>query len=188
MHDDKLGNKVDGNKSILLSNEKIFEKLFRDHYVILCNYACRYVADGDIAEDIVQNFFIALWERKTLSVTLDTFLPYAYRSVKNGCFNYYKSEIIKEDFYVKLTEEWQNQMPDEDDFIHKKDVQRAFAKLPEKCRKIFLLKCVAGLKYKEIAEVANISVHTVKHHLGEAYRIMKEELKHLSYLFIFIFF
>jgi RNA polymerase sigma-70 factor len=170
-------------KLMEIANEQIFEKLFRDHYSLLCNYACRYITDSQVAEDIVQTFFISIWEKKHLTVTQETFLPYAYRAIRNSCINYYKSEIIKEDFIASLTEEWNLQLDDEDDFIYQKEVQLALQKLPEKCRKVFLLKCITGLKYKEIAEISNISVNTVKYHLGEAFRIMKEELKHLTFIF-----
>lgn len=103
-----------------IANEQIFEKLFRDHYSLLCNYACRYITDSQVAEDIVQTFFISIWEKKHLTVTQETFLPYAYRAIRNSCINYYKSEIIKEDFIASLTEEWNLQLDDEDDFIYQK--------------------------------------------------------------------
>lgn len=173
---------------MLISNEQIFEKLFREYYSHLCNYAGRYIIDSQIREDIVQVFFISIWEKKNLSVTSETFLPYAYRSIKNSCINYYKAEIIKEDFLTTPTEEWKDQLNEEEDFIYQKEVQLALQKLPEKCREIFLLKCVTGLRYKEIAEVSNISVNTVKYHIGEAFRIMREELKYLTFLFFLNFF
>lgn len=168
-------------------DKQTFEQLFRENYSLLCTYACRFVADKQIAEDIVQNFFIALWEKRHLSVTADNFLPYGYRSVKNGCINYIKLEIIMDDFYSTLISEWRDQVEENADFPHKKEIRDALQKLPEKCRRVFLLKCVRGLKYKEIAEVAGISVNTVKYHLGEAFRIMREELKHLSFLFLLFF-
>lgn len=167
-------------------DERTFEKLFRENYTLLCKYAYRYIADGQAVEDIVQNYFISLWEKRHLAVTPENFLPYSYRSVKNGCLNYIKLEIIKDDFYT-LTSEWREQVVEDHDCPHKKEVQAALSKLPEKCRKVFLLKYVTGLKYKEIAEVTGISVNTVKYHLGEAFRIMRHELKNLSLLF-FLFF
>lgn len=173
---------------MLKSDEQIFEKLFREYYSHLCNYAGKYIIDSQIREDIVQTFFISIWEKRNLSVTVETFLPYAYRSIKNSCINYYKAEIVKEDFLATLTEEWKEQFSEEDDFIYQKEVQQALLKLPDKCREIFLLKCVTGLRYKEIADVSNISINTVKYHIGEAFRIMREELKHLSFLFFLIFF
>lgn len=173
---------------MLITEEQIFEKLFREHYSRLCNYACQFIIDPQVAEDIVQNYFITIWEKKQLSVTEETFLPYSFRAIRNSCINYYKSEIIRDDFYSTLMLEWGEQPDDETDFIYQEEVQAALQKLPEKCRNVFLLKCVTGLKYKEIAEVSNISVNTVKYHLGEAFRIMREELKHLSFLFFLIFF
>lgn len=95
--------------------------------------------------------------------------------------------MIKEDFITTL-QKMEDQLNEEEDFIYRKEVQQALQKLPEKCRNVFLMKCVTGLKYKEIAEVSNISVNTVKYHLGEAFRIMREELKHLSFLFFLFFF
>lgn len=175
-----------------ITDEQVFEKLFRKYYADLCNYAGRFIFDQQVAEDIVQNYFITIWEKGQLPVTDETFLPYSYRAIKNSCINHYKLEIIRDDFYSTLTLEWKKQLEEqqeeESDFIHKKEVQAALRKLPEKCRNVFLLKCVTGLKYKEIAELSGISVNTVKYHLGEAFRIMREELKNISFLLFPIFF
>ena len=147
-------------------NELLFEQLFRMYYAELCRYASRYLSDKQIVEDIVQSFFIAVWEKDGLTINRDNFLPYAYRSVYNRCLNYYKAELSKESFLASLVEEWNGQAEEENDFRYKQEVREALRKL----------KCIKGLKYKEIAEVSGISVNTVKYHLGEAFRIMREEL------------
>lgn len=157
-------------------NELLFEQLFRMYYAELCRYAFRYLSDKQIVEDIVQSFFIAVWEKDGLTINGDNFLPYAYRSVYNRCLNYYKAELSKESFLASLVEEWNGQAEEENDFRYKQEVREALRKLPSKCKQVFLLKCIKGLKYKEIAEVSGISVNTVKYHLGEAFRIMREEL------------
>lgn len=174
---------------MLTTDEQTFEKLFREHYNHLCNYAGKFITDRQVVEDIVQNFFIAVWERKHLSLNKGVFLTYALQAIKNSCINYYKSIATKEDFFSDLAEEWQNQLSanDENEFMYTLEVQQALTKLPEKCRNVFLLKCVSELKYKEIAEISGISVNTVKYHLTEAFRIMKEELKHISLLLILFF-
>ena len=150
-------------------NELLFEQLFRMYYAELCRYASRYLSDKQIVEDIVQSFFIAVWEKDGLTINGDNFLPYAYRSD-------YKAELSKESFLASLVEEWNGQAEEENDFRYKQEVREALRKLPPKCKQVFLLKCIKGLKYKEIAEVSGISVNTVKYHLGEAFRIMREEL------------
>ena len=53
---------------MLISNEQIFEKLFREYYSHLCNYAGRYIIDSQIREDIVQVFFISIWEKKNMLI------------------------------------------------------------------------------------------------------------------------
>ena len=88
---------------------------------------------------------------------------------RTSCINYYKSEIAKENFFTVLAEEWQLQLQEEEEFRYKQEVHAALQKLPEKCRKVFLLKCVTGLRYKEIAEISDISVNTVKYHLGRGF-------------------
>lgn len=163
--------------------KQIFEELFRSHYSILCNYASKYLYDDSVAEDIVQSFFINIWCKKHLNLTQDTFLPYAYKAIRNSCINYYKTETLKKDFFKTLTKEWEEHLEEEDHFIHKEEVRLALKKLPEKCRNVFLLKCIRGLKYKEISDICGISVNTVKYHMGEAFRIMREELRKVNFLF-----
>lgn len=172
---------------MLLTDDQYFEKVFREYYSLLCNYAGKYIVDSQVCEDIAQDFFITIWEKKHLSVTADSFLPYAYRAIKNSCINYYKVEMVKENYMAVLTREWSERLEEEEEFIYKKEVREALSKLPEKCRKVFLLKCVSGLKYKEIAEVTGISVHTVKYHITEAFCIMREELEGLALLLFFFF-
>lgn len=159
-------------------DERLFEQLFRAHYADLCRYASRFLANRQAAEDIVQSFFVALWENEGLTVDASNFLPYAYRAVYNRCLNYYKAELSKETFLALLAEEW-GRDGGEEEFPYKKEVRAALRKLPPKCLHVFLLKCIRELKYKEIAEITGISVNTVKYHLGEAFRIMREELKDL---------
>lgn len=167
-------------------DERLFEQLFRLHYADLCRYASRYLFDKQVVEDLVQSFYIAVWEKRHLSVDVENFLPYARRSVYNRCLNYYKSESAKEAFLSSLAEEWGRQLDEEPDFPHKDEIRTALLKLPPKCKQVFLLKCIKELKYKEIAEISGISVHTVKYHLGEAFRIMRKELKEVFSLLLWL--
>ena len=172
---------------MLITDGQAFEKLFREHYLLLCNYAGKYIIDSQVREDIVQVFFISILSRALSRISFSTATP-ASRSIKNSCINYYKSEIIKDNSITTLTEEWKSQLNEEEDFIYQQEVQQALHKLPEKCRKVFLLKCISELKYKEIAEICDISTNTVKYHLGEAFRIMRNELKDLQWTWILLFY
>ncbi len=97
----------------------IFEAIFRLHYNDLCNYALRYIQNKDVAEDIVQNFFITIWE-KDIKLTEENILPYAYTAIRNGCINYYKSELIRENFLNEALEELEFQNEEEEPFLYPK--------------------------------------------------------------------
>ncbi|MFV0390777.1 MAG: sigma factor-like helix-turn-helix DNA-binding protein [Paludibacteraceae bacterium] len=56
-------------------------------------------------------------------------------------------------------------------------IDKAIAKLPEKCRKIFVMNLFDGIKPVEIADREGISVRTVEGHIGKAYKLLREELK-----------
>lgn len=112
----------------------IFEAIFRLHYNDLCNYALRYIQNKDVAEDIVQNFFITIWE-KDIKLTEENILPYAYTAIRNGCINYYKSELIRENFLNEALEELEFQNEEEEPFLYKKEVRLAVNKLPENAEK-----------------------------------------------------
>lgn len=160
-----------------MTREEQFEHLFRAHYTDLCRYAARYISDPQLVEDIVQGFFVAVWEKEaSLSVDVQNFLPYARRAVYNRCLNYYKAQMSKEHFLTLYLEEWHHSQTDAHDCPYKEEIHAAVRRLPPQCRKVFLLKCIKGLKYKEIAEITGISIHTVKYHIGEAFRILHREL------------
>ena len=174
---------------MLTVEEQLFKSLFHNNYELLCSYALKFVSDRDIAEDITQSFFITIWEKKNFALTNDNFLPYAYRSIKNACINHYKHGEWQENFLKSLNTEWIEQLQDEEEeeFCYSHQVQLALSKLPPKCKEAFMLKSINELKYKEIADIMGISVNTVKYHLTEAFRLMREELKSILSLFILFF-
>lgn len=170
-----------------VSDKTYYESLFRVHYSTLCNYAYNILSDSQVAEDIVQNYFIYIWEKKDLPIPEEAFMPYSFKTIRNSCINHYKSEITRQNFYEELLNEWSKNANEEEDFIYKEEVRSALDKLPEKCKAVFLLKFVSGLKYKEIAEISNISINTVKYHISEAYRIVKTELAGINIIYLLFF-
>lgn len=167
-----------------LYNDKEFENLFRNNYINLCNYAAKFINDTQIAEDIVQDFFINIWEKKHLHITIDNFWPYACRAVKNSCINYFKRNSLKENYFNTLAQEWEEEVTaKEEENPHSRKILDAVNKLPPKSKEVFLSKYASDLNYKEISEIFDISVNTVKYHIKEAYKLIRKELKVLCLLF-----
>lgn len=84
------------NATAPISNLDNFEALFKQYYAPLVVYACKYVPDMDAAREIVQDFFVKLYEKRS-TLTIDTSLKsYLYRSVYNSCMNYINQRNIQD--------------------------------------------------------------------------------------------
>ena len=169
-------------------DEKAFEKLFRFYYRPLCVFASRILQDEDEAEELVQDFFVKFWEKRT-QIQIETSLKsYLFRSTKNLCLNRLKHEQIKIQHAKKVVADSEEKDFD-GQFIEvdlQKDIENSIAELPEKRREIFRLSREEGLKYREIAERLNISVKTVEAQMGLAIKTLRERLKKYNFLLFFI--
>ena len=76
-------------------NEKAFEKIFHNYYGHLCLFASRIIQDDISAEEIVQDFFVKLWEKRKQIFIETSVKNYLYRSIKNLCFNFIQHRKIK---------------------------------------------------------------------------------------------
>ena len=84
-------------------DKKLFENLFRSYYSVLCRYALRYLHDEQVAEDIVQEYYVDIWENAKLSIIPEQFFSYSCHAIYNRCLNYYKAEATKEAFINRLS-------------------------------------------------------------------------------------
>lgn len=169
-------------------DETAFEKIFRFYYQPLCVFASRILQDEEEAEELVQDFFVKFWEKRT-QIQIETSLKsYLFRSTKNLCLNRLKHEQIKIQHAKKVIADSEEKDFD-DQFIEvdlQKDIENSIAELPEKRREIFRLSREEGLKYREIAERLHISVKTVEAQMGLAIKTLREKLKKYTFLLFFI--
>ena len=172
--------------------EEAFAYVFRMYYSPLLNYAGRILKDVEAANDVVQECFCRLYERRRELRKELQVRPYLYKSVYNACMdaikhqkvesNYINQELL--DFYfskVVETPEAEQALLDED---LKGAIQDAINKLPERCREIFVLSKVDGLSNKQISEQLNISMKTVEAQMTTAFVRLRKEL---GWLLCFIF-
>jgi RNA polymerase sigma-70 factor (ECF subfamily) len=163
------------------NDEKAFEKLFHMYYGQLCLFASRILQDDIAAEEIVQDFFVKLWEkRKEFSIETSV-KSYLYRSVRNLCLNLIEHNNIKLRHAQSVLATHEQHISDGDGFTEidlAKKIEESIQALPEKRREIFRLSREQGLKYREIAEKLNISVKTVEAQMGLAIKTLREKLKY----------
>ncbi len=155
-----------------------FKQLFVKYYRSLCVVSEKYVNSSIVAEDIVQDVFYSLLKNRenlTLSHSPKAFLC---RSVINASINYQK-KYNKEQVSETLPELEDDINPDDILVTEEmyKVISDSISSLPEQCKKVFRLNRFEGLKHKEIAEKLDISIKTVKNHIGKALRIIRSDIE-----------
>ena len=173
-------------QSFINGDEKAFEHLFKEFYAPLCGYAGKYLHDRDLAEEVIQNLFCHLWEKRGGLSIKSSFSAYLYTSARNRCLNELRREkrqqqdlsdthLIHEDGGIEEIELDQQ-------------IEDAISSLPEMSRKVFLLNRVEGKKYAEIADFLGIGVKAVEANMSRALKKLREELKDYLMMLIFLFF
>ncbi|MBN8669049.1 MAG: RNA polymerase sigma-70 factor [Chitinophagales bacterium] len=181
-----------GNATVsMASTEILFEEVFKSHYKRLHAYACTILNDEDDAEEIVQNVFVKLWEKKEKIHELQSLNAYLYRAVYNDCINFVKHEKVKQsyrNYAVHTNSEMDNNNTQRSKVLQLEErLRQALAELPEQCRTIFQMSRFEDMKYREIAEQLGLSVKTVENQMGKALKLMRVKLADLlPVLWIFL--
>jgi RNA polymerase sigma-70 factor (family 1) len=176
--------------AIKQGNERIFEETFRKYYQSLCNYANSILKEMDESEEIVQNLFLSIWEKRSdLEITI-SLKSYLYRAVHNHCLNRIKHLKIREEYQQYATNFYDASYESVSQTIMKNEleqkIEEAIKKLPEQCRLIFRMSRFEELKYNEIAEQLELSPKTVENQIGKALKFLRIELS--EYLPLLIYF
>lgn len=159
----------------LNSSQKAYKELFLRLYKPLCQFAYGMLKSRSDAEEVVSDVFILIWEKRERLVNIDSPLLYIYTAVKNRALN----SIAREKRQQALdTSEWlvplnslyfdPEQLMITEELTQK--LRKSIEELPTRCRLIFKLVKDDGLKYKEVAELLQISVKTVEAQMTIALR------------------
>ena len=152
------------------------QRLFDRYYRPLVLFADEFLKDRSAAEDLVQDFFVKLWEDDyLLKVTASTLGSYLYSAVRNRAISFLqKKDVLRNsqelgviDISVDVVEDIDEERMD----IVMKEVEL----LPERTRQVVERVMLRGLKYKEAAEELHISVNTLKTHLTRALKQLRKE-------------
>ncbi|MCB0700218.1 MAG: RNA polymerase sigma-70 factor [Chitinophagaceae bacterium] len=172
----------DNSSSIIVLNADssvLFERTFKEHFKGLHAYACSILRDEDDAEEMVQNVFYKLWEKKERLNELDSIPAYLYRAVYNECMNFVKHEKVKKAHQQHVTHVGDVNEREHDSAGVKElegKIAEALKSLPEQCRTIFQMSRFEELKYREIADKMGLSVKTVENQMGKALKILRTKL------------
>jgi RNA polymerase sigma-70 factor, ECF subfamily len=162
-------------------DQTAFELLFHFYYSGLVMYSTQFTADRMDAEEIVQDFFVRFWQKHQQILLTDSLKGYLFLSVKNSCLNYLKHKKVEERYIQKMVELSSRHIAYDPDLYLASELQEkvknAIDLLPEKCREIFIMSRIQGLKNEEIATNLNISKRTVETQISKALKVLRVELK-----------
>jgi RNA polymerase sigma-70 factor (ECF subfamily) len=180
LHSDLLmQNDTAGFTLINADSSVVFENLFKANFKSLHAYAYSILKDDASAEEIVQQVFYKLWEKKDKLGELQSVPAYLYRAVHNDCLNLIKHSKVKAAHQAHTLRN-SNELDNPTDQATLKEMQlkidNAINELPEQCRIIFQLSRFEDMKYREIADRLGISVKTVENHMGKALRSLRTKL------------
>ncbi|MBN1118061.1 MAG: RNA polymerase sigma-70 factor [Bacteroidales bacterium] len=171
-------------------DETAFELLFHFYYPGLVLYASQFIANTEDAEEIVQDFFVRFWERHTTIIPSDSLKNYFFSSVKNGSLDFLKHQKIEKRYISAMIELSKNHLAyDPDLFVHselQEKLKRGIDLLPDKCREVFIMSRIRGLKNEEIATELNISKRTVETQISKALKVLRVELKDYAGLLLLL--
>nr|WP_321480682.1 RNA polymerase sigma-70 factor [uncultured Bacteroides sp.] len=184
-------------ENILLNN---FSSLYSYYYKKSFLFTKSYVHDEMVAEDIVSDVLIKLWDILK-EKPVDNFEPLLLTMLKNRSLDYLKHELVKSEAFKQIADIYKQDLeirvssleacePTE---LLSAEVQeilaQTLASLPERTRLIFELSRYSDKSNKEIAKMLNISVKSVEYHMTQALKLLRTNLKdYFPSLLFFLFF
>ncbi len=182
-HSDDAADAPDRDDALLQrlrgGDQSAFDAIFRQWYAGLVRVAEAMLRDRAVAEEIVQDVMLELWRRRESLDPNGSPKAYLHQSTRNRALNHLRHLQVQRRS-VLLMDRHEGREASAPSMIMAKEMevalQEGLSSLPPRCREVFELSRVRGLKYSEIAETLEISVKTVEAQMGKALRVLREHL------------
>ena len=172
-------------QSLRKGEKKAYEAVYNEFFGILYHLSFQYLHDEKVAEEIVQDTFMKLWEIRTSLNNQINLRNYLYTITKNNCLNYLRNQKIsmkhlenlkylEMQFNYDALDKIGNYLQFEE---LRNKIDEAISQLPEEVIETFKLSRFEELSYKQIGEKQGISIKTVEARISKALKILRIELK-----------
>lgn len=161
-----------------MSWEKEFETYFKRYYTPVGMYVLRMCRNTSDTEDIVQEAFSIIWQKAKENGLPENFRAYLYRVAHNLTIDSLRNNsIIDSSTSLEILQETIPSQEEIDTSERDAKLWQAIARLPERCREVFLLSKRDGLSNNQIADKLDISAKTVENQMTKAYKSLRGSLE-----------
>ncbi len=152
-----------------------YKQLFLLFYPSLVSFAVSIIKSKESAEEIVSDVFVKIWEKRHQLDKVENLSYYLFTAVKNKCLNGLHDQKNRAGIDINDTDiEFRSLYHDPEQKLISAEminqIQKAIQDLPPRCRLIFKLVKEEGLKYKEVAELLQLSVKTIENQMSLAFK------------------
>jgi RNA polymerase sigma-70 factor, ECF subfamily len=171
-------------------DESAFRDIYNFYWEQQYDLAYYKLGNRELAEELTQEVFTALWMNREQLDPARPVAPYLYGVMKNQVFNAYRKIVSRNKLLQEMTlPEITNNTIDQLNYNEVNQViHQHISLLPDKCREVFTLSRINGFNVQQIAEELNISPKTVNNHLVKALKIMRTGLKDYMPIIIYLTF
>lgn len=177
---------IDQELITLLKNgdRDAFAEIYKRYWTVMYMHALKMLRDEDDARDIIQETFTSLWLKRECISSDANLAGYLFISTKNKVLDLVARKRVRLDYLDSLAAFAEANCDQTLERIEEKEIMAALekeiAQLPLKMKQIFEMRIHQHFTYKEIADQLDISDKTVKKQIGNAIRIIRPKLNHLS--------
>jgi RNA polymerase sigma-70 factor (family 1) len=162
-------------------DEVAFSKIFFHYTSRIHPFIRKITRSEDVTEEIVQDVFVSLWKSREKLMEIDNYAAYIFTIATNKTYNYLKAKARKEKHLNELCKVEKDFTNNTMESIELHEIQQLVSSLvrqltPQK-KMIFKLTREEGLSHDKIAQQLNISKNTVKNHLVETLKFLRENLQ-----------
>jgi RNA polymerase sigma-70 factor (ECF subfamily) len=165
---------------LAVADEAAFSTVFREYYAVLCAFAGKIIQESADPEDLVNDVFLKLWNRRQVFEDVRHLKDFLYKSTRNACFDTIKRTLHSKErqaVFLETQAEWETAADLEMIRLEVfRELYHEINQLPEQCGKIIRMGYIDGLKNDEIARQLGLSVQTVKNQKSRGILLLKRRL------------
>ncbi|RYG06177.1 MAG: RNA polymerase sigma-70 factor, partial [Chitinophagaceae bacterium] len=150
-----------------------------------------YARNEEVAEDIIQDVFISLWDKRYILNIQGTISSYLYAAIRYKFFDLVSHQKIRKDYAANFQIYIDTYASPTESHVNEKEliqlIEKEVGKLPDKMREVFQLSRYGGMSHREIAQQLGVSEKTVKNQVNNALKILRKKLGSFTFFLMLIY-